>query len=78
MGITINLDSVLVNEAKNYSVIQHRSVPKQIEHWATIGRIAEENPDLNYGAILGILRGLEDMKAGRVEKYRWHRGCLRD
>ena len=69
MGITISLDSVLVNEAKNYSVIQHRSVPKQIEHWSIIGRIAEDNPDLSYSTIQGILQGLEDVKAGRVKKY---------
>ncbi len=78
MGITISLDSILVNEAKSYSVIQHRSVPKQIEHWATVGRIAEDNPHLSYSAIQGILQGLEDVKAGRVEKYRWNRGDNRN
>jgi hypothetical protein len=45
MGVAINLDTQLVNTAKAYSTAQSRSVPKQIEHWAKIGRIAEENPD---------------------------------
>jgi len=26
----------------------NHSIAKQIEHWARIGRIAEENPDLTY------------------------------
>jgi len=38
-------------------------------HWARIWRIAEENPDLTYTAIKGILLGLEDIKIGNVEEY---------
>lgn len=74
MGITVNLDRELVASARSYSNIQSRSVPKQIEHWAKIGRTAEENPDLSYQAIQGIFLGLEEARAGFVEEY--HRGCL--
>ena len=59
MGTTVTLDTKLVNVAKTYSAVQSRSVPKQIEHWAKIGRIAEENPDLNYKFIQDILLGIE-------------------
>lgn len=69
MGISVNLDRELINMARSYSSVQDRSVPKQIEHWAKIGRIAEENPDLCYSVILEILLGLEDYKLGSVEKY---------
>ena len=69
MGITITLDSELVNVARSYSTVESRSVPKQIEHWAKIGRIAEENPELNYSIIRDILLGLEDIKFGNVEDY---------
>jgi hypothetical protein len=31
------------------------SVPKQIEYWSRIGKIAEENPDLPFFMILEIL-----------------------
>ena len=70
MGISVNLDKALVDVARSYSVVESRSVPKQIEHWAMIGRIAEENPDLGYEVIRGILLGLEDVKNGNVEEYR--------
>lgn len=70
MGVTINLDQNLVTTARAYSVVEHRSVPKQIEHWAKIGRIAEENPDLTYEAIKSILLGMEELRTGQVEEYR--------
>lgn len=69
MGLTINLDTELVKMARIHSAVESRSVPKQIEYWARIGRIAEENPDLTYNAIKGILLGLEDIKIGNVEEY---------
>ncbi|MES2998807.1 MAG: hypothetical protein V4700_05765 [Pseudomonadota bacterium] len=70
MGTTITLDNELVNAARSYSTVESRSVPKQIEHWAKIGRIAEENPDLNYSIIRDILLGLGDIKINNVEEYR--------
>ena len=70
MGITVTLGSGLVHQARSYSLVASRSVPKQIEHWAKIGRISEENPDLNYRMIKDLLLGLEDVKSGNVELYR--------
>jgi hypothetical protein len=35
--------------------IEHRSVPKQIEYWSQIGKIAQENPDLPFSLIREIL-----------------------
>jgi len=69
MGIAVNLDKSLVEVARLYSNVQSRSVPKQIEHWAKIGRVAEENPDLSYELIQGIMLGIEDVKNGNVEEY---------
>ncbi|MCL5260366.1 MAG: ParD-like family protein [Gammaproteobacteria bacterium] len=70
MGISINLDKNLVNAARSYSAVQDRSIPKQIEHWAKIGRIVEENPDLTYNFVMEILFGLEDVKSGNVKEYK--------
>ncbi|MCL5261100.1 MAG: ParD-like family protein [Gammaproteobacteria bacterium] len=70
MGISVNLDKNLVNTARCHSAVQDRSIPKQIEHWAKIGRIAEENPDLCYNVITEILLGLEDVKNNNVEEYK--------
>ncbi|SMN02127.1 hypothetical protein SPONL_574 [uncultured Candidatus Thioglobus sp.] len=47
----------------------NRSTPKQIEYWARIGKIADENPDLPLGFIKGILVGMEEVKAGDVSEY---------
>lgn len=55
MSINVKLSEDLVEQAKRYALIQHRSLPKQIEHWSKIGKIAEENPDIPYAMILDIL-----------------------
>jgi hypothetical protein len=47
-----------------------RSVPKQIEHWSKIGRIAEENPDLPYDFIKEVLLSLEEAEDGEVSEFR--------
>ncbi|EKD53950.1 MAG: hypothetical protein ACD_60C00137G0014 [uncultured bacterium] len=70
MGIAINLDKDLIKEARAQSKVLHRSVPKQIEHWARIGHIAEDNPDLTYAQIKDILLGLQDQEEGNVKKYK--------
>jgi len=38
-----------------------------------IKQIAKDNPDLSYSFIRGILRGLKDVKNGKIEKYNWSR-----
>ena len=50
-GLTKNL----VEQAKVFGSIEHRSVPKQIEYWSQIGKIAQENPDLPFSLIREIL-----------------------
>ncbi len=55
MAINVKLSEKLVEQAKTYAQIQHRSVPKQIEYWSQIGKIAEENPDLPFSMIRDIL-----------------------
>lgn len=41
----------------------------QILHWAKIGRMAEENPDLSYNFIKDTLLGLDDFQNGNTEEY---------
>jgi ParD-like antitoxin of type II bacterial toxin-antitoxin system len=55
MSINVKLTESLVAQARRYAVIHHRSVPKQIEYWSQIGKIAEENPDLPFSMIRDIL-----------------------
>ena len=46
MSVNVKLSENLVEQARRHAQRQHRSVPKQIEYWSRIGKIAEENPDL--------------------------------
>lgn len=57
---TVNLSAELVESAKAYSIVFERSTPKQIEYWAKIGKIAEENPDLPYAFIKDLLIAMEE------------------
>jgi hypothetical protein len=67
----IKLSGDIVSEANKYAAVYSRSVPKQIEHWAKIGRIAEENPDLPYNFIRDILVSLEEMKNEKPVPYQF-------
>ena len=64
MAINVKLSENLVEQAKAHALIQHRSVPKQIEYWSQIGKIAEENPDLPFSMIRDILVADQEAVAG--------------
>jgi hypothetical protein len=55
MSINVKLSENLVEQAKLFGSVEHRSVPKQIEYWSQIGKIAQENPDLPFSLIREIL-----------------------
>lgn len=55
MSINVQLSENLVQQAKVFGNIEHRSVPKQIEYWSQIGKLAQENPDLTFSLIREIL-----------------------
>ena len=65
----VRLPTTFVNIAQKYASIQKRSTPKQIEHWATIGQIAEENPDIPYSMIQDILISTQEIENGEVSEY---------
>ncbi|WP_047686163.1 MULTISPECIES: ParD-like family protein [Xenorhabdus] len=69
MAISIRLDDDFVNDVKIHAEVSSRSVPKQIEHWAKIGRIAEDNPDLPYSFILEALLAKSEVDNGKVLRY---------
>ena len=69
MAKAIKLSDSLVNDAVINGKAQHRSAPKQIEYWASIGKIADENPDLPLSFIKGMLVGIEEHKAGNVSEF---------
>jgi ParD-like antitoxin of type II bacterial toxin-antitoxin system len=44
MAITFKLSDALTEIADLQAAAKQRSVPKQIQHWARLGKIVEENP----------------------------------
>ncbi len=71
MSVSIKLSDNIVNEARRYATVYSRSLPKQIEYWSRIGKIAEENPDLPYFFLKEILLALEEVKEGDIDEYRF-------
>lgn len=69
MANAVKLSEEIISEAKIISKALNRSIAGQIEHWAKIGRLAEENPDLTYEFIKSILIAQQETKAGKLEKY---------
>ena len=55
MGVPIRIDETIYNEAKRVARAEHRSIPHQIEFWATIGKCALDNPDLPVEFIKELL-----------------------
>jgi hypothetical protein len=71
MATAVRISEKLVDDAKRCSRIDHRSVTGQIEHWAQIGKCAEENPDLTYSLIKEILIGLMELEQGEKAEYKF-------
>ena len=69
-------------EASLYRLIQaraeaqDRSVSEQLKHYARIGLIAEDNPDLPLSMIQDILEAQAELRAGLGQPYQW--GVLED
>ena len=67
----VRVSEELVREARIFSKIDQRSLTGQIEHWAKIGKCAEENPDLTYNLIRDILIGLFELEQGESSEYKF-------
>jgi hypothetical protein len=71
MPTAVRVSDKLVSEARKFSKVDHRSLTGQIEHWARIGKCAEENPDLTYDLIKEILIGIEELDRGEKSEYQF-------
>lgn len=65
MPIAVKISDELAKNAKIKSKIYKRSIAGQIEYWATIGQIVEDNPGLPLPFIYEILTAKEQIKAGK-------------
>lgn len=71
MSSVVKLSDQLINDARPYATAMHRSIPKQIEHWARLGKAAEENPDMPIAMIQDVFISLEEAKAGHFSEYQF-------
>lgn len=69
MSTAVKISDELVRKAKIRSRVFKRSIAGQIEYWAKIGEIGEENRDLSFSFIQDILLGKEQIKAGEGSAY---------
>jgi hypothetical protein len=69
MPTAVRISDDLVKSARKVSKVENRSVTGQIEYWAKIGQIAEENPEMSYKLIKEILLGLNDIETGEFSDY---------
>ena len=67
---SVRLSEEIMNAAIAYAPINSRSIPKQIEHWVKIGKVAEENPDLPYEFIKDALEAKHEMEQGNVSVFK--------
>ena len=71
MATAVRISEELANDAKKISRVDHRSLTGQIEHWARMGKCAEENPDLTYSLIKEIFIGVEELEQGEKSEYKF-------
>ena len=71
MPTAVRVSDELVSEARKFSKVEHRSLTGQIEHWARIGKCAEENPDLTYDLIKEIFIGIEELNQGEKTEFQF-------
>lgn len=66
---SIRLDQSLIEKTTIIAKALNRTPPKQIEHWAKIGEIMEDNPDLPYEFVKQAIIAKTEREAGKLEAY---------
>ncbi len=66
---SIRLDQDLIEKATIMAKAFNRTTPKQIEFWAKIGEIMEDNPDLPYEFVKQTIIAKAEREAGKLESY---------
>ena len=66
---SVRLDQDLIDKATIMARALNRTPPKQIEHWAKIGKIMEDNPDLTYEFVLQAIIAKAELEHGNTTSY---------
>ena len=71
MASSVKISDNMLYSAQMVAKVLNRSVAGQIEYWAKIGKISEENPDLTYDMIKDLLISLQEADHGGLEEYKF-------
>ncbi|MCK0713630.1 ParD-like family protein [Chromohalobacter sarecensis] len=66
---SVRLDQALIDKASVMGKAMNRSVPKQIEYWAKVGEIMEDNPDLSYEFVRQAIIAQAERDVGKLDAY---------
>lgn len=71
MSTALKLSDELIDLAKPHAIAEHRSVPKQIEYWARLGKAVDDNPELPLSFIKSIMLAIAEADAGQLVEYKF-------
>jgi hypothetical protein len=71
MPVAMKISDELANDAKPYAAAEHRSVPKQIEYWARIGKAVTDNPDMPVAMVREILLARQERLSDQATEYKF-------
>lgn len=69
VATSVKISENIFNEARTVSKALNRSIAGQIEYWAKLGKLSEENPEYNYEFIKDILLAREEANSGKLEEF---------
>jgi len=69
MAHSVRLSDLFVKQAQSMARVMSRSSASQIEHWAKIGRMVEDNSELTYEFIRDSLIAKAEIENGLVDGY---------
>ena len=71
MAIALKLSDELIDLARPHAAAYHRSIPKQIEYWARLGKAVEDNPELPLQFIKDTLLAAAEADAAQLAEYKF-------
>jgi len=74
MSVAVRISDPLANKARSRSRAMHRSLAGEIEYWAEMGEILEDNPELSFSFVQEIMVGREQVKVGDLTPYQFDEG----
>ncbi len=64
--VSVRISTALYEQAKEAASAEQRTIAGQVEHWATVGRAALDNPELPVSFIAESIASLNEPRDGAV------------